>query len=321
MTAETDQAAGLRAAAKAGAANTAAKASPFDFRSPPQHNKTQLRSLKLLHEGFCAPLAGALAAAAGRPCKVSLDGLSAEKFEAAGERVYVSLEEGPRRALLAMDKSLIWLLLERLLGGGGEAAAAPARAHTLIERRVLAQTLMGRLAACYGETWAGISAREFSFGKFEDDPCASEDFAKGSEVASAVYSVSLGGTEGKLAVLLPFSSLRPLLQVLAPAKILMAGRGPAPAGPAPRGALLSATVSVKVILGRIDIRLKDLNGLAAGDVLRLDARPDGEVVVEVEQQPRFAGKPGRAGKLLGVQITRKLEEQRTKDGEEHGKHK
>lgn len=323
MSTELDQAAGLRAA-KAGASNPAPAASPFDFRSPPPHNRAQLRSLKLLHEGFCSPLAGALAAAAGLPCKVKLDGVTAGKFEAEGNRVYASLDDGPRRALLAIDRSLTWLLLERVLGGPGSGAPAPERAHSSIERRVLAHTLMGRLAACYGEIWAGVSARDFAFGKFEDDPCSAEGFEKGAEVAAAAYSVSLGGTEGKLSVLLPFAALRPLLQDMAPEKILMTGIGPAPAAqaaPAPRGALLSAPVSLKVILGRIDIKLKDLNGLAPGDVLRLDARPDDEVVVEVEQQARFAGKPGRAGKLLGVQITRKLEEAKTKDGEEHGKHK
>jgi len=296
------------------------RATPFDFTRQVPHSRTHLRSLKLLHDNFSAPLSKTLAAVSGLPCKVKLKSLAAEKFVQAEDSVYASYRSESGKFLLGFSRQLGWLLLERLLGGKGGSQTPGARPHTPIERRVLSQLLLRDVGTAYAETWARIKPVEFTLDKFEDDAYLLPGLSRESEAAAAVFSVRLGETDGEFSAVLPFEFLKPLMPEMDVAKMLRTGSEPGGAQPA-GDALMGVSVGLKVFVGRIEIKLRDLNGLAQGDVLRLDARPDEEVVVEVEGQPRFAGKAGRVGKGLGVQITRTLEPENKKDGEKNGNRK
>lgn len=291
----------------------AADAKPYSFNEPPRHNKTQLRSLRLLHENFCSPLAKTLGAVSGLPCRVKLETLAPGKLVQSESMVYASASSDSGKFLFALARPSAWLLLERLLGGQGGGELPGARAHSEIEKRVLSQLLLKPVAAAYGEIWAKIAPVTFALERFENDIFSLAGFTPATETVAAVFSVKLGESAGELAVILPFSFLKPLMPELDVTKILGAGPGAGTASPGGE-ALLGIAVNLRVILGRIDLKLKDLNSLLPGDVLRLDARPDEEIIVEIEGQPRFAGKAGRIGKGLGVQITKEIEH--TQNGKE-----
>lgn len=301
------------------AAAPGADARPYNFNEPPRHNKSQLRSLRMLHESFCAPLAKTLGKVSGLPCHVKFEALSPEKLAQSETMVYVSASNGAENFLFALARPAVWLLLERLLGGpGGDNPET--RVHSDIEKRVLSQLLLKPVAAAYGEIWARIAPVTFALGKFENDIFSLPGFTSATETVAAVFSVKLGESSGQLKVILPFSFLKPLIPELDVTKILGAGIAPGTAAPGGE-ALLGIAVNLRVILGSIDLKLKDLNSLMPGDVLRLDARPDDEVIVEVEGQPRFAGKAGRVGKSLGIQVTKEIEHTNKRDGETNGNKK
>ena len=295
-------------------------ATRFDFRTPPRHNKTQLKSLKLLHENFCAPLAKTLSALSGLPCQARLESLTPEKLAKSDNRVYACASAGGGKLLLAFSRPAAWLLLERLLGGSGGAAPPQDRPHSEIEKNILSNLLAAPLLALYGETWARIAPAQFTPERFVDDVYSVPGLDAGTETVAVTFSVKLGSVDGEFAVILPFSFLKPLMPELDMAKILNSGIDGARTAAGDK-ALLGIPVSLRVFFGRIDIKVKDLNSLSKGDVLRLDTRPEDEVTVEVEGQPRFAARTGKVGNGLGVQITRLIDHKQTKDGEKNANSK
>ena len=293
------------------------KASPFSFSQPPRHNKEQLRSLKLLHENFCQPLAKMLNILSGLPCRVMLQSLAPEKLALADTRVHLCAAcSNGGRFLLAFSRPAAWLLLERLLGGSGGADSAQDRPHSDLEKSILSQLLATPVLDVYAETWASIARVQFAPERFVEELSCAPGLSAATETVAAVFSLRLGDTAGELAVLLPFQFLKPFIPGLDMVKILNAGQE---AGGAPAGgkALLGIPVNLRVFFGRIDIKLRDLNGLAKGDVLRLDTRPDDEVTVEVEGLPRFGARTGKVGNGLGVQIVRILAQEKPKDGDKN----
>ena len=220
--------------------------------------------------------------------------------------------------LIGLGRPAAWLLLERLLGGKGKAAASPERPHSELEKRVLLQMLLTPVLQHYTELWTRVTPVEFTLEHFTGEDGAIPWLPPAAETISAAFKLTLGGTESEIAFILPLPFLKPLMPELDISKLLRGEEEENAAAGAPAAAadnsLLTVPVNLRVLLGSIDVRLKDLNSLAVGDVLRLDARPEDDVRIDIEGQPRFAAKIGRLGGSLGVQIVRSLEQNNNKDG-------
>ena len=62
-------------------------------------------------------------------------------------------------------------------------------------------------------------------------------------------------------------------------------------------------------IGSLDIKVKDVVNLKAGDFVRLPGvRYDGEIILKIGNRNKFRCKPGIVGKKMAVQITGLLED-------------
>src|SRR5271166_4136690 len=122
---------------------SAASARAYDFRRPDRIAKDQLRSIHLLHDNFARNLASSLSGylrAYVIVNLVSVEQLSFAEFTQClpSPTVLVSLGVKPfdGNAVLELNPSLVFPLLEMLLGGNGKGAAL-ARETTEIEQSIL----------------------------------------------------------------------------------------------------------------------------------------------------------------------------------------
>src|SRR5260370_39845089 len=122
----------------------ATHAAVYDFRRPDRIAKDQLRSIHLLHDNFARNLAYSLSGylrAYVIVNLVSVEQLSFAEFTQClpSPTVLVSLGMKPfdGNAVMELNPSLVFPLLEMLLGGTGKAPAL-ARAPTKIEQSILA---------------------------------------------------------------------------------------------------------------------------------------------------------------------------------------
>ena len=102
------------------------------------------------------------------------------------------------------------------------------------------------------------------------------------------------GELGRLRLAWPLDALtRPV----EPAK----ARGPAPGDPL-HGLLLDAPVVLCAEVGTADVSLSRLAGLEVGDVLPIDVRDDGRLIVRIEGRPKFDAIRGAVGNRAAIQI-------------------
>jgi flagellar motor switch protein FliM len=94
--------------------------------------------------------------------------------------------------------------------------------------------------------------------------------------------------------------------------IWIAGRKEQQPDPLAREATLKNISQVvlpfKVILGEVNLSLREISELEIGDVVRLDSSVFDDLVIMLANRKRLTGKVGRVGKRMGVQITGALPE-------------
>src|SRR6185312_4713186 len=119
------------------------RARPYDFRRPDRIAKDQLRSIHLLHDNFARNLASSLSGylrAYVIVNLISVEQLSFAEFTQClqSPTVLVSLGMKPfdGNAVMELNPSLVFPLLEMLLGGNGKGTAI-ARETTEIEQSIL----------------------------------------------------------------------------------------------------------------------------------------------------------------------------------------
>src|SRR5215813_14593590 len=122
----------------------AKKAQPYDFRRPDRIAKDQLRAIHLLHETFARSLSSSLSAYLRNYALVNLvsvEQLSFMEFSQClpAPTVLVSLAMRPfdGNAILEINPSLVFPVLEMLLGGSGKSVSRPDREVTEIEQSIL----------------------------------------------------------------------------------------------------------------------------------------------------------------------------------------
>src|SRR4051812_31132301 len=128
--------------------DAAVKAQVYDFRRPDRIAKDQLRAIHLLHENFARSLASSLSAylrAYVAVNLVSVEQLSFLEFTqclpSPTSLVALGMKPYEGNAVLELNPSLVFPILEMLLGGSGKGPAKITREVTEIEQMILESLL------------------------------------------------------------------------------------------------------------------------------------------------------------------------------------
>jgi flagellar motor switch protein FliM len=180
-------------------------------------------------------------------------------------------------------------LADVLMGGPGLAAE---REPTPLERRVVASRLSQALRPLVDALGSfGVESITLS-------PSCQDEAGANAALVRLPIELTVGELTAELTLAFPAS--------------LFAGaeRGPGLAPPLPEvdAALRSVPVTVSVRFAPLRLAADDLDGLAVGDVVRLDHPVDRPLVGEVDGRPLFLAQAGRAGRNVAVEVVEVLEE-------------
>lgn len=177
--------------------------------------------------------------------------------------------------------------IDLLLGGGAQGAGAARKGPlTSIDRRLLRRVVE---AACESLLPAG-TAGDLRIAPAPQRGAAPAPPVASSPAAAMCFEIHAGPLTGGLRVVIAQESLEAIQTALSP-QARQQGQ-----------ADLSADVE-EPAAG------VDLTQLGAGDILATDSPPDGEVIVRIDGEPRFAARLGQINGHRAVTITRKLEQQ------------
>jgi flagellar motor switch protein FliM len=194
------------------------KAVPYDFRRPDRIAKDQLRSIHLLHENFARNLSSSLSAYLRAYVLVSL--ISVEQLS------YVEFSEGipsptclasltlkpyDGNAVLELGPTLVFPILEMLLGGSGKVSRKIDREVTEIEQSIL-QGVYRIVLHDLKEAWRGVTNIEFTIDKHETDPQLLQILSPNEAVVVIGMEIRIGENTGAMNLGLPSIFIKMLRQ-------------------------------------------------------------------------------------------------------------
>jgi len=186
-----------------------APAVKFDFRRPDRIPKSQVRAIHLLHDTFVRNLVSSLSAYLRSYLTVNL--VSVEQLSYAefldglpSPTCIVSLGLSPYdgNGVLELNPSLVFPIIEMLLGGTGKSSSNIQRDITEIEQRLL-DGLFRIILQDLREAWKAVTSVDFTIESMETEPQLLHVLAPNEAVVSIGIEVRIGETVGMMNIAMP----------------------------------------------------------------------------------------------------------------------
>src|SRR5262245_33664906 len=271
-----------------------AKVSPYDFKRPERVGKEQMRALQTMHEGFGRNFGAALSALLRTIVEVkltSVDQLTYSEFVFSLENptCFNLINAPPLEGQLILDinLSLLYPIIDRLLGGNSEHSPPIRRPLTEIELR-----LVGRITDLFlaelKHAWENVLELNPSVDRVESNPQLVQIVPPNEVVVLISFELGIGEARGMMNLCIPFNSIERISNRLSSNNWVSYGKKTATTESIQRisSQLQDAVVEVVVDLAETNISTSDLIGLRVGDIIATEKDVARPLVVSIEGQPK-----------------------------------
>jgi flagellar motor switch protein FliM len=193
------------------------KAQLYDFRSPDRIAKDQLRAIQLLHENFARNLASSLSAYLRAYVAVNLVSVEQIPFmeftqclPSPTSMVALGMKPFDGNAVLEINPSLVFPILEMLLGGPGKMVRMT-RKVTEIEQSIL-EGLLRIFLQDLRTSWQVVTNIEFSIESHETEPQLLQILAPNEAVVAISIEIRIGEMAGMMNIGIPSIIVKMLRQ-------------------------------------------------------------------------------------------------------------
>jgi len=283
-------------------------ATPFDFSRLDRIPKALLRQVHHLHENFARNVSASLAAYLRTLVTMSIVSMEqisyAEFIEGMAIPTLVACigtQPWEGTAVIELSTSLVFNMLETLLGGGSRSAPNPTRKVSEVEKE-LTQGLLRILLRGLREAWASVADVEFAIQFLADDPYGVRVMSPTDAVIAIGIEVQIGQTTEMMNVAIPSIFVKQLRNLFDRMRWVHQ-TDPKPEERFQIAELLRAVdVEMEVRLEGSLLPIRDLIALKAGDVLQLDYPADRKALGVLNGEPMFRGRLMRSGQNLAYEI-------------------
>ena len=212
-------------------------------------------------------------------------------------------EEWDNYGLLTVDSSLIYSIVDVLLGGrrGTAAMRIEGRPYTTIEQ-TLVERLIQVVLADMCSAFAPLSGVTFGFERLETNPRFASIARPANAAILVKMRIDMEDRGGRLELLLPYATLEPvrelLLQRFMGEKF---GRDSIWEGHLVNE-LWHTDVPVKAVLDEQVMHLRDVMNLEIGHTIMFNAQADSTIMLRAGDVPLMTAQTGRLGNSMAVRI-------------------
>ncbi len=216
-------------------------------------------------------------------------------------------EEWDNYGLITVDSSLIYSIVDVLLGGrrGTAAMRIEGRPYTTIERS-LVERMIHVMLSDLSAAFEPLSPVTFRFDRLETNPRFATISRPSNAAIVTKLRIDMEDRGGRLELLLPYATLEPvrelLLQMFMGEKF---GRDSIWETHLVEE-LWQTDVELEAVLDEQTMRLKDVFDLKVGSRIMLDATPDSTIELRCGEIPMYSGKMGRRGDSIAVRIDNRI---------------
>lgn len=282
----------------------------YDFRRPNRVSKDQIKTLRTIHESFSEQFGFYLASKL--QTMVSIDLVAVDQLRYSEFILSISnpscifvfdIEGGDGSGVMELSPQLVLLIVERLLGGEGSPDEEP-RVITYLEQQIV-NPVVDRGLEYLSSSWKVLHDISFKRVGFESNP----DFvqiAPASEIVLILtFQIRIGDVTHLMNVCYPTFALEEVIQKLSTQlfSVLLGGKKKDEHRVKVTEHLSKTALTVVIELGSTEITLRDLIQLQLGDILKTSTCIDDDLVVKVDERPKFYCRPGVVEDKLAVKIT------------------
>jgi flagellar motor switch protein FliM len=283
-------------------------AAPFDFSRLDRIPKALLRAVHHLHENFAKNVSASLAAYLRTHITlsvVSMEQISYAEFTegmAAPTLIaYIGMRPYEGTAVMELNTSLVFNMLETLLGGGPRPLSNPTRKITEVEKELL-QGLLRILLRGLREAWSTVVDVEFEVQFLADDPYGVRVMSPAEAVVAIGIETQMGETAEVINVGIPSSFVKQLRNLFDRMRWVHQTDAKPEEQFQIAELLRAVDVEMEVRLEGASLPIGDLIRLKARDVLELDYPVDQQAVGLLNGEPMFRGRLVRSGQNLAYQV-------------------
>jgi len=288
----------------------------YDFKRPDKFSKDQIRTVSIMHETFARLTTTSLSAQLRSLVAVhvaSVDQLTYEEFirSIPNPTTLAVIDMDPLKgsAILEIDPAITFSIIDRLFGGQGEGAKF-SRELTDIEQSVM-EGIIVRVLGNLRESWSTVIDLRPRLGGIETNPQFAQIVPPSEMVVLVTLETKVGDVEGMMNLCIPYLTIEPIISKLSAQYWYSSVRRGTTTENLNilRERLENVGVTIKAEIGSMQLAVRDVLSLRAGDIIRLsNTRVNDPMVLMIGDRKKFLCRPGVIGNKLAVQVSKKLEE-------------
>ncbi len=302
------------------------KVTTYDFKRPERVGKEQMRSLQTMHEGFSRNYGAALSALLRTIVEVkltSVDQLTYSEFVFSLENptCFNLINAPPLEGQLILDinPSLLFPIIDRLLGGTTEASIPSRRPLTEIELR-LASRVTSLFLNELRIAWMNVIELSPVVDHVESNPQLVQIVPPNEVIVLISFELTIGDVRGMMNLCIPFNSIERIGGKLSANSWVTYSKKPSTPESVQQisNRLGHSIVEIAVDLATSQISTADLIGLRVGDIITTETDIHAPLVVSVAGRKKFHASPGAFKGRKAVQITEPIVERQVAVGKHAG---
>jgi flagellar motor switch protein FliM len=293
------------------------KVTSYDFKSPDRVGKEQMKTLQTMHEGFGRKFAASLSAMLRAVVDVkltSVDQLAYSEFIFGLDNptCFNLLRAEPLEGNLILDisPSILYPMIDRLLGGGKEPTMTTRRPLTEIEQRLVLRVtkmFLGELK----HAWENVIDLEFEVMQTESNPQLIQVVPPNEVVVVLCFEVALIEVRGAITLCIPYNSFERISGKLTSTS-WTGYQGKKQATPQTikqiSKDIRNMRAEVKVKLAESKMKVHQFINLRVGDVICTQKSASSPLLVSVEGIPKYWASPGKYKGYTAIQIEDNIED-------------
>jgi flagellar motor switch protein FliM len=287
----------------------------YDFKRPDKFSKEQIRTVQIMHETFARLTTTALSANLRSMVHVhvaSVDQLTYEEFirsiPTPTTLAIINMDPLKGNAILEIDPAITFSIIDRLFGGKGDGSKVQQHELTDIEQSVM-EGIIVRILGNMREAWAQVIDLRPRLGQIDTNPQFAQIVPPTEMVVLVTLETKVSDVEGMMNFCIPYLTIEPIIGKLSAQFWYSNVRQGANTENLNilKDKLVSVDVNVIAEIGTVQVPVRDVLSLQAGDVVCLyNVKADDPLTITIGGKGKFLCRPGVVGKKMAVQITKKM---------------
>ena len=292
----------------------------YDFMRPMNLSKRFKQTIESLGESFANQLAFDLSNMMRTNVEVSYDQIEEKLF-----REFLTTLENPAcvgifsapplkgQALLAVDGKLMFLMLDRLIGGEGK-PIEELRDFTEIETRIFT-LILNKILGDFKDASKRVINLSTSLSRVENNPNFINIMTGGDKALVIALNMTVGEHTGRISLCFSMSGFEPVIDKFDPKEETLTGKTEESSEDRKKiiSAISGSAVEVVAELGHTKMTINNILNLQLGDTVLLDHPVDAPIPVKIGDSVIFIGEPGKSQNRAAIRI---IEKSKTEVGRE-----